>query len=114
MNNEEFDSLLRKDEKGINTEIINENRTKLGYLALFKYHSIRYKFIIFSVMWMIMTFLTNAILINTKKMIGDFYINIISLFIVEILANILVGYIINIPSFGRKNSLRTFYILVTF
>ena len=81
--------------------------------ALFKYHSVRYKFIIFSVMWMIMTFLTNAIVINTKKMKGDFYINIITLFIVEILAGILVGFIINIPSFGRKNSLRTFYIGVT-
>ena len=60
-----------------------------------------------------MTFLTNSIVINTKKMKGDFYINIITLFIVEILAGILVGFIINIPSFGRKNSLRTFYIGVT-
>ena len=114
LNNEEYDSLLRKDEKGIKTEIINDSQTKLGYSALFKYRSVRYKFINFSVVWMIMTFLTNAIVINTKKMKGDFYINNISLFFVEIIANTLVGFIINIPSFGRKNSLRTFYIGVTF
>ena len=93
LNNEEYDTLLRADEKGLKKEIIDENQTKLGYSALFKYHSVRYKFIIFSVMWMFMTFLTNAIVINTKKMKGDFYLNIISLFIVEIMAGILVGFI---------------------
>ena len=44
---------------------------------------------------------------------GDFYLNIISLFIVEIIAGVIVGFIINIPSFGRKKSLITFYLGVT-
>ena len=113
LKDKEYDSLLRNNQQGINNEVESEKQKTFGYSALFKYHSVRYKFIIFSVMWMIMTFLTNAIVINTKKMKGDFYINIITLFIVEILAGILVGFIINIPSFGRKNSLRTFYIGVT-
>ena len=113
LKDKEYDSLLRNNQQGINNEVVSEKQKTFGYSALFKYHSVRYKFIIFSVMWMIMTFLTNAIVINTKKMKGDFYINIITLFIVEILAGILVGFIINIPSFGRKNSLRTFYIGVT-
>ena len=115
LNDKEYDTLLKRDqneEEGMKEEIL-EGKNKLGYLALIKYPSVRYKFIIFSVMWMFMTFLTNAIVINTKKMKGDFYINIISLFIVEILAGILVGFIINIPSFGRKKSLITFYIGVT-
>ena len=114
LNNEEYNSLLRGEKEEDNKEILLENKTKLGYSALFKYHSVRYKFIIFSVMWMFMTFLTNAIVINTKKMKGDFYINIISLFIVEIIAGVLVGFIINIPSFGRKKSLITFYVGVAF
>ena len=113
LNDNEFNSLLKKEENEENKESIREEKNKLGYSALFKYRSVRYKFIIFSVMWMFMTFLTNAIVINTKKMKGDFYINIISLFIVEILAGILCGFIINIPSFGRKKSLITFYIGVT-
>ena len=113
LNDNEFNSLLKNEENKDNKESIKEEKNKLGYSALFKYRSVRYKFIIFSVMWMFMTFLTNAIVINTKKMKGDFYINIISLFIVEILAGILCGFIINIPSFGRKKSLITFYIGVT-
>ena len=113
LNNNDFDSLLKNEENEENKETVKEEKNQLGYSALFKYRSVRYKFIIFSVMWMFMTFLTNAIVINTKKMKGDFYINIISLFIVEILAGVLCGYIINIPSFGRKKSLITFYIGVT-
>ena len=109
LNDKEFESLLKTDDEN-KVLTIDENKKQLGYSALFKYHSVRYKFIIFSIMWMFMTFLTNAIVINTKKMKGDFYINIISLFIVEILAGVLVGFIINIPSFGRKKSLITFYI----
>ena len=113
LKDKEYDSLLKSEENEENKDNIKEEGYKLGYSALFKYHSVRYKFIIFSVMWMFMTFLTNAIVINTKKMKGDFYINIISLFIVEILAGVLCGFIINIPSFGRKKSLITFYIGVT-
>jgi len=113
LNNNDFDSLLKNEENEENKETVKEEKNQLGYSALFKYRSVRYKFIIFSVMWMFMTFLTNAIVINTKKMKGDFYINIISLFIVEILAGVLCGFIINIPSFGRKKSLITFYIGVT-
>ena len=113
LNNNDFDSLLKNEENEENKKTVKEEKNQLGYSALFKYRSVRYKFIIFSVMWMFMTFLTNAIVINTKKMKGDFYINIISLFIVEILAGVLCGFIINIPSFGRKKSLITFYIGVT-
>ncbi len=113
LNNNDFDSLFKNEENEENKETVKEEKNQLGYSALFKYRSVRYKFIIFSVMWMFMTFLTNAIVINTKKMKGDFYINIISLFIVEILAGVLCGFIINIPSFGRKKSLITFYIGVT-
>ena len=112
----DFDSFLKSEENVVNEEnkeTVKEGKNKLGYSALFKYRSVRYKFIIFSIMWMFMTFLTNAIVINTKKMKGDFYINIISLFIVEIIAGVLCGFIINIPSFGRKKSLITFYIGVT-
>lgn len=115
LNDKEFDSLLKRgqNEQEETKEETHEDKNKLGYFALIKYPSVRYKFIIFSVMWMVMTFLTNAIVINTKNMKGDFYINIISLYIVEILAGVLVGFIINIPSFGRKKSLITFYIGVT-
>ena len=57
LNNPEYDSLLRGDKEENNKDISLEGKTKLGYSALFKYHSVRYKFIIFSVMWMFMTFL---------------------------------------------------------
>ena len=74
LKDKEYDSLLKSEENEENKDNIKEEGYKLGYSALFKYHSVRYKFIIFSVM---------------------------------------CGFIINIPSFGRKKSLITFYIGVT-
>ena len=113
LKNEEYDFLLKNPNEEDDKNILLENKNKYGYSALFKYPSVRYQFIIFSLMWMIMAFLTNAIVINTKKMKGDFYVNIITVFAVEIFADIFAGFIINIPTLGRKKSLIGFYIGVT-
>ena len=110
LKNEDYDFLSKNQKEEDDKNILLENKNKYGYSALFKYYSIRYKFIIFSLMWMIMAFLTNAIVINTKKMKGDFYINIITVFAVEIIGDIFAGFIINIPTLGRKKSLIGFYI----
>ena len=106
----EFDSLLRNEKEGVEKDIKIEMKQTLGYSALFKYKSVLYKFLIFTFLFMSTTFLTNAVVINTKKMEGNTYIIIVSLYFVEVIANACCGFIINL---GRKLSLIGFYLGIT-
>lgn len=109
----EFDKLLRKNKDRESIKII-EIKYKYSYSALFKYPSIRYKFLIFSFMFMSSNILANSIVINTKSMSGNMYLNIISLYLVEIIGSISSGFIINIPKLGRKKSILLFYLGIIF
>ena len=112
-NDKEFDPLLRNEQEGVEKDLTVEMKPKYGYSALFKYPSVRYKFLIFTFMFMSTTFLTNVVVINTKSMEGNTYVIIVSLFCVEVVAGICCGFIINIPSLGRKKSLIIFYVGIT-
>ena len=104
----EFEDFLKKNDEEIKNSKI-ETKTKYGYYDLIKYPSIRYKFIIFSFMFMSTNFLTNSVVINTKSMIGNMYINIMTLYFTEIIGSLSSGFIINIPRLGRKKSIMIFY-----
>ena len=112
-NEKEFDALLRNEQEGVEKDLTVEMKPKYGYSALLKYPSVRYKFLIFTFMFMSTSFLTNAVVINTKSMIGNMYVNIVSLFCVEVVAGISCGFIINMPSLGRKKSLIGFFLGIT-
>ena len=112
-NDKEFDPLLRNEQEGVEKDLTVEMKPKYGYSALLKYPSVRYKFLIFTFMFMSTTFLTNVVVINTKSMEGNTYVIIVSLFCVEVVAGICCGFIINIPSLGRKKSLIIFYVGIT-
>ena len=112
-NDKEFDPLLRNEQEGVEKDLTIEMKPKYGYSALFKYPSVRYKFLIFTFMFMSTSFLTNVVVINTKSMAGNTYVIIVSLFCVEVVAGICCGFIINIPSLGRKKSLIIFYVGIT-
>ena len=112
-NDKEFDNFLRNEQEGVEKDLTIEMKPKYGYSALFKYKSVRYKFLIFSFMFMATTFLTNVVVINTKSMEGNTYLIIVSLFGVEVVAGICCGFLINIPSLGRKKSLVIFYVGIT-
>lgn len=60
-------------------------------------------------MFMTTVFLTNAVVLGAKTMEGNMYLNIISLFSVEIVACFTSGLIINWPPMGRKKGLILFY-----
>ena len=113
INDKEFDAFLRNDQEGIEKDLTMEIKPKYGYLSLFEYKSVRYKFLIFTFMFMSTSFLTNAVVINTKTMEGNVYLIIVSLYCVEVIAGVYSGFIINIPSIGRKKSLIIFYIGIT-
>ena len=106
----EFDNILRNDNEGVEKNIETEMKTQFGYSALVKYPSVRYKFLIFSFMFMTISFLTNAVVLNTKTMAGNMYVNIVSLYCVEVVGCISTGFIINFPPIGRKKGLISFYL----
>ena len=103
----EFEEFLSNNNEEINKSLLIKK--KYGYLDLLKYPSIRTKFLIFSFMFMSTHILTNAVVINTQSMIGNVYINIMVLYLTEIIGSLSSGYIINIPKFGRKKSIMVFY-----
>ena len=113
VNDKEFDPLLRNDQEGVDKDLTIEMKPKFGYSALFKYKSVLYKFLIFTFMFMSTSFLTNAVVINTKTMEGNTYVIIVSLYCIEVVAGICCGFIINIPSLGRKKSLIGFFLGIT-
>ena len=91
-NNKEFDSLLRNEEEGVEKDLTIEMKPKYGYSALFKYKSVCYKFLIFTFMFMSTTFLTIAVVINTKTMEGNVYLIIVSLYCVEVVAGVFLWF----------------------
>ena len=114
VNDKEFDPLLRNDQEGVDKDLTVELKPKYSYSSLFKYKSVLYKFLIFTFMIMSTSFLTNAVVINTKTMAGNTYIIIVSLYCIEVVAGISCSFIINIPALGRKKSLIGFFLCITF
>ena len=112
-NDKEFDSLLRNQQEGVEKDLTVEMKPKYGASALLIYPSVRWKFLIFTFMFMSISFLTNAVVINTKSMEGNTYVIIVSLFCVEVVAGVCCGILINLPSLGRKKSLIIFYLGIT-
>ena len=112
-NDKEFDGLLRNEQEGLEKDLTVEMKPKYGASALLKYPSVRWKFLIFTFMLMSISFLTNAVVINTKSMEGNTYVIIVSIFCVEVVAGICCGILINIPCLGRKKSLIGFYLGIT-
>ena len=118
---EEYQNLLseldNKDKKEMADVDIKEDtkdkteKKKLGYLSLIKYPSIRYKFIIFSIMFMTTSAIYNGIAIGAKNMKGNLYINIVLLYWFEGLAYIVTGFLINCKPLGRKYSLLLLFLL---
>ena len=106
----DFDNILRNDNEGVEKKLDTEMKPKFGYSALIKYPSVRYKFLIFSFMFMTTSFLTNAVVLNTKTMEGNMYVNIVSLYCVEVVGCISTGFIINYPPIGRKKGLISFFL----
>jgi predicted MFS family arabinose efflux permease len=109
----EFDPILRNEQEGVEKDLTVEMKPQYGYSALLKYKSVRYKFLIFTFMFMSTTFLTQAVVINVKSMEGNTYVILVSLYVVEVIAGICCGFLINVPTLGRKKSLIGFYLGIT-
>ena len=103
-NTYDLKEIVKKDEK----ENKNENNSKISKInvwSLFKYPSITYKFLILNFLWLGTRGTFNGISISSKSFPGNFYINIIILFIIESISYCISGCLIEIKKLGRKGSL---------
>jgi len=80
-----------------------------GFLSLLKFRSQRYNFLIMCYVWFATSGSYYGLSINIKNLPGNMYINGIIIYISEIFAYILSGWLINIKSLGRKNTMIMFY-----
>ena len=80
--------------------------------SLFKYKSIRYKFIILNILWIGTRSSFNGISIASKSFRGNFYLNIIILYTIESISYCVLGFTIDIKSIGRKGTLWIIYFLL--
>ena len=85
---------------------------KINVWSLFKYPSIRYKFLLLNLLWVGTRASFNGITISSKSFPGNFYVNMIVLYIIESLSYIIAGVLIDIKKLGRKGTLWILYALL--
>ena len=106
-NRNQSEPLVQKSSTGRKSKIQNIN-----IWSLFKYKSIRYKFIVLNILWIGTRASFNGITISSKSFPGNFYFNIIILYIIESISYSLSGCIIDIEKIGRKGALWIQYVLI--
>ena len=95
-----------QESKNIEEDNEVENKTeKITICSLFKYPSIRYKFLILNVLWIGTRAAFNGVSISSKSFPGNFYVNIIVLFILESVAYCVAGILIDVKKLGRRGTL---------
>ena len=97
--------LISKDEK--------KQAEKITIFSSLKFPSLRYKFLILCILWFGTRSTSNCISLSSKSLPGNYYFNIIFLFIFESVAYNVSGLLINIKSLGRKGTLWSHYFIIT-
>jgi predicted MFS family arabinose efflux permease len=113
-NSDMLESLVSED-KNVEDSKITKSRSKIHkitFWSIFKYPSIRYKFVILNFLWIGTRASFNGISISSKSFPGNFYVNIIILYIIESISYSISGYLIDIRKLGRKGTLWLEYTLV--
>ena len=105
INSEENKLLINKAEK--------KQAEKITIFSSLKYPSLRYKFLILCVLWFGTRSTSNCISLSSKSLPGNYYFNIIFLFIFESVAYNVSGILINIKSLGRKGTLWSHYFIIS-
>ena len=119
-NSTELDDLennIENDTKDKNNLLINKaekkQAEKITIFSSLKYPSLRYKFLILCVLWFGTRSTSNCISLSSKSLPGNYYFNIIFLFIFESVAYNVSGILINIKSLGRKGTLWSHYFIIS-
>ena len=109
-NNEKKDELIDIND---NISETKKRELKMTIFTSLKYSSIRYKFLILCILWFGTRTTSNCIALSSKSLPGNYYYNIIFLFIFESSAYYVSGILINIKSLGRKGTLWLQYLIIT-
>ena len=95
-------------------KIRKKKSSKMTVFSSLKYPSLRYKFLILCILWFGTRSTSNCISLSSKALPGNYYYNIIFLFIFESTAYYVSGILINIEKLGRKGALWSQYFIITF
>ena len=82
-----------------------------GFCSLLTYESQRYKFLILCFIWFAVSGTYYGLSINIKNLPGNIYLNGILIYISEIFAYLLSGFMSNVNFLGRKNTMIGFFII---
>ena len=118
---EELDEINNEDDENNNKDrndlLVKKQKKKQGekitIFSSLKYPSLRYKFLILCVLWFGTRATSNCISLYSKALPGNYYFNIIFLFIFESVAYNVSGLLINIKSLGRRGTLWSQYLIIT-
>ena len=97
----------------VNLERKKKNIVKMNAFSSLKYPSLRYKFLILCILWFGTRSTSNCIALSSKSLPGNYYFNIIFLFIFESTAYYVSGILINIQKLGRKGTLWSQYMIIS-
>ena len=119
-NNKEAIEMKEIEENKKHDQLIVNSGTKpkkredknISFFVSLKYKSLRYKFLILCVLWFGTRTISNAVALYSKALPGNYYWNIIILFIFESFAYYVSGVLINISSLGRKGTLYLEYFII--
>jgi len=100
------------ENKNNNSKKKKEENKNISFFVSLKYPSLRYKFLILCVLWFGTRTISNAVALYSKALPGNYYWNIIILFIFESFAYYVSGVLINISSLGRKGTLYLEYFII--
>ena len=99
------DILIKKEKK--------KQGEKITIFSSLKFKSLRYKFLILCVLWFGTRSTSNCISLYSKALPGNYYFNMVFLFIFESVAYNVSGILINIKILGRKGTLWSQYFIIT-
>ena len=95
-------SLINDQNKENNVDIKEKT---INIWSLFKYPSIRYKFLLLDFLWIGTRGTFNGITIASKSFSGNFYVNMVVLYILESFSYFVSGFLIDIKKIGRRGTL---------
>ena len=108
---------INENEDNSNTILIykdkpNKSAEKITFFSSLKYPSLRYKFLILCIIWFGTRSTSNSISLSCKSFPGNYYFNIIFLFIFESFAYNISALLINTKFLGRRGTLWLLYIII--
>ena len=120
-NGTEMKDIDSNDDKDKSIDLITVNKEnpkkkhklKISIFSSLKYPSFRYKFLILCLLWFGTRTTSNCIALSSKALPGNYYYNIIFLFIFESSAYYVSGILINIKSLGRRGTLWSQYLIIS-